>query len=111
VEKNARVDVVGRNHEGKQIYKVTIEGVPKELYLVDAHTDCNPNTMEMVTEPHIGNPPPIEPEPPLEGRMSCGLNAKWLEWYRANSDGRVSLRQAMEEGLRLLEIKRKNPRQ
>ena len=111
MEKNARVDVVGRNHEGKQIYKVTIEGAPKELYLVDAHTDCTIKTSDIVTEPHIVDPPPIEPEPQLEGRMACGLNAKWIEWYRANRDGRVNLREAMQEGLRLLEIKRKNPRQ
>lgn len=104
MEKNARVDVVGRNHEGKQIYKVTIDGAPKELYLVDAHTDCNPQTMDIPTEPHIHHRD--DSEPPLEGRMSCGLNAKWVEWYRASSNGRVDLRQARDEGLRRLEHKR-----
>lgn len=109
MEKNARVDVVGRNHEGKQIYKVTIEGVSKELYLVDAHTDCNPNTMEMVTEPHIHTHAQETGEPPLEGRLSNGLSAAWIDWYRTTHC--KSLLEARDEGLYRLAQKRKNPRQ
>lgn len=107
MEKNARVDVVGRNHEGKQIYKVTIDGAPESLYLVDAHTDTVTKTSDIVTEPHIHTCDPKTGEPPLEGRMSNGLSAAWIDWYRTTHC--KSLLEARDEGLYRLAQKRKTP--
>lgn len=39
MEKNARVDVLGRSHEGKQIYRVVVDGKEKPMYMVDASCD------------------------------------------------------------------------
>ncbi len=41
-------------------------------------------------------------EPPLKGNLSNGLNRDWLNWYRFSKG--VSLREALEEGTRLLGI-------
>lgn len=83
---NARVDIVGRNHEGKEIYKVTIDGHPKELYLVDSYSDTAPK------------------EPALEGNLACGLSVYWINWYRSINGS--TFVEAREEGVQRLKAKR-----
>lgn len=110
--KNARVDALGRSHEGRCIYRVIVDGVKDPLYLVDATASINELknvnvsgaiallqdalSLDPNSELFVG-----DSAPPLRGNMSCGLNAKWVEWYRNQGNGH-SLREARDEGLRRL---------
>ena len=124
--KNARVDPLGRSHEGKIIYRVIVnDGNP--LYLVDASSD----TVNAEGKSLFGNPttglvgdliPPHhkqqafdeqlfatvvvpydrdDQEPPVKGTMFNGLNKAWIDWYRRQGQG-CGLIEASEEGLRRL---------
>lgn len=124
---NARVDALGRNHEGKIIYRVIVNG-GTPMYLVDALTDTvdrfGKSYMATIRDQLLADERPVEyngqatehlfttvvvpfdpeapvPEPPLRGSMLNGLNAEWVKWYRAQGNGH-SLIEAGEEGLRRL---------
>ncbi|MNG47071.1 hypothetical protein D3C79_49380 [compost metagenome] len=129
MDKNARVDALGRSHEGKVVYRVVVDGVKEPMYMVDA--SCN--TVDKEGKSLFRNPPVkaaecdsfIDPastdqgpsdqwyktagalleverkEPPLQGKMSCGLNREWIDWYRNHGKGH-SLRETQAEGMRRL---------
>lgn len=44
-------------------------------------------------------------EPALEGTLQGGMSKQWLEWYRNQGEGH-SLREARDEALRRLSLKR-----
>lgn len=117
---NARVDALGRSHEGKIIYRVIVNnGEP--MYLVDASTDTVDKNGKAifgaVKETTLKGPAiqqqtheqwyktvvaPFNPdEPPVRGSMLNGLNKAWIDWYRCQGKG-CSLIEASEEGLRRL---------
>lgn len=129
MDKNARVDALGRSHEGKVVYRVVVDGVKEPMYMVDA--SCN--TVDADGKSLFRNPPvkaaecsgfaDVPPqkelseqwyqtagalleverkEPPVQGKMSCGLNREWIDWYRNHGKGH-SLREALAEGMARLE--------
>lgn len=123
---NARVDALGRSHEGKIIYRVIVNG-GEPMYLVDASTDTVDENGKAIfgavkeTETTLKGPAlqqhaheqwyqtivvPFDPEapvpePPLRGSMVNGLNKAWIDWYRVQGKG-CGLIEASEEGLRRL---------
>jgi hypothetical protein len=102
LEKNARVDQVGRNHEGKIIYKVTVDGYEKELYLVDANTSTLNWQQGKSGNNHPDNMPPT-PEPVMLSTFDpFSPSASWMDWYKAQT-GRTGP-EAFAEGKRRISL-------
>lgn len=104
MDKNAIVTQVGRNHEGKLIYKVVVDGYDKELYLVDANTSTFNWREGKPGNNHPENMPPT-PEPVIRSTVDpFSPSADWVKWYMDQNG--CSGTEAYTEGKRRISLQR-----